>query len=132
MRSLNKLGTPPIRIAEILYKSNHNPGWKPLFLRLKNAIANAEPLYVEFKRFGFPKEVVLFIQYAEIARDFWGNIDNMIKFATQRSQDGNELLKKTWGNFATYIGYGIIIYFVMSIFMLILQMQSIATALQSL
>ena len=71
------------------------------------------------------------MQYAEMAKDFWGNIDQMIQFATRRSEDGNNLIKQTWGNLIMYVGYGIIIYFATAIFMLIFQMQSIATALQS-
>ena len=131
MRSLQKLGLPPVKIVDILYKANHNPGWKPLFHKLKNAILNSKPIYAEFKRFGYPKEIALFMQYAEMAKDFWGNIDHMIAFAIKRSEDGNNILQKTWGGLIMYVGYGIIIYFAVAIFMLIFQMQSVATALQS-
>jgi type II secretory pathway component PulF len=131
MSSLQKLGLPPVKIVDILYKANHNPGWKPLFYKIKDAILKSQPVYKEFKRFGYPKEITLFMQYAEMAKDFWGNIDQMIQFSIKRSEDGNNLIKQTWGSLIMYIGYGTIIYFATAIFMLIFQMQSIATALQS-
>ena len=130
MKILHNLGVPPIQIVNMLYNSNANPGWKKLFFKLKKAIANSKPVWYEFKRFGFPDEITLFMKYAEESKDFWGNIDNMIAFTFQKSIDGNEMLKRIWGPMSSYISYTIIIYFLTGILMFIFQLQSIATAMQ--
>jgi len=130
MRILHNLGVPPIQIVKMLYDSNTNPGWKSLFFRLKKAISKSKPVWREFKKFGFPNEMTLFMKYAEESKDFWGNIDNIISFAFQKSIDGNELLKRIWGPMSTYASYVIITYFLVGILMLVFQMQSIAISMQ--
>ena len=130
MKILHNLGVPPIQITNMLYNSNTHSGWKKLFLKLKKAITKSKPLWQEFKRFGFPSEITLFMKYAEEAKDFWGNIDNMIAFTFQKSIDGNEMLKRIWGPMSSYASYTIVIYFLAGILMFIFQLQSIATAMQ--
>jgi len=130
MKILHNLGVPPIQIVNMLYNSNTNPGWKKLFFKLKQAIANSKPVWREFKRYGFPDEITLFMKYAEESKDFWGNIENMISFTFQKSIDGNEMLKRIWGPMSSYIAYTIIVYFLTGVLMFIFQMQAIATAMQ--
>ncbi|QDD68139.1 hypothetical protein [Caminibacter pacificus] len=131
LKSLHSLGLPSHKIAEILEKSNVNPGWRPLFKKLKTALIDSKPIWKEFFRFGFPKESVNFIKYTEEGKIFWENIDKMIKYAKQRAEDGNKMMMKIWNPVSYYLAYIVIVYFLVGLIMLTIEMQNIATQLQS-
>jgi len=131
MRALNRTGMVPVEIAEVLSKSNIKSGWKPLFGNIKNGINNRTPIYKVFEKFNFPKEVTLIVKSAEIGKSFWENIDGLIQYTMERNENGNKLLLRYFGGLSTLIGYSIVIYFLIGIFIIMLEIQTVATAVMN-
>lgn len=131
MRALNRTGMVPVEIAEVLSKSNIKSGWKPLFRNIKNGINNRTPIYQVFEKFNFPKEVTLIVKSAEIGKSFWENIDGLIQYTMERNENGNKFLLRYFGGLSTLIGYSIVIYFLIGIFIIMLEIQTVATAVMN-
>lgn len=131
MRALNRTGMVPVEIAEVLSRSNIKSGWKPLFRNIKNGINNRTPIYKVFEKFNFPKEVTLIVKSAEIGKSFWENIDGLIQYTMERNENGNKLLLRYFGGLSTLIGYSIVIYFLIGIFIIMLEIQTVATAVMN-
>lgn len=130
MRALNKGGMDIYSIADTLYKSNLNRGWKIFFLRIKNSINANKKIYTVFDNFGFPKKLSVVIKASEASKSFWDNFDNMIEFAITTNIDKNNEILRRYKGLANMLGYTIVIYFILGILLLSMSMQNIITAMQ--
>lgn len=131
MRALNRTGMVPLDIAEELSRCNIKSGWKPLFKNIKNGIKDSQPLYNVLEKFYFPKEVTLIVKSAEIGKSFWENMDGLIQYTVEKNENGNKLLLRYFGGLANLIGYSIVIYFLIGIFIIMLQIQTVSTAIMN-
>jgi hypothetical protein len=125
MASLNKVGYPAEKVADILAKSNLRPGWKEMFLRIKENIKKGGKIYTEFERMCFPKEIVTYIKYDELSGDFWGNIEEIKNLSIERNKQISEFFTGQIKPVSTILTYMIIFYFIVGILMLNLSLTNI-------
>ena len=129
MNNLHKAGYDPKKIFSILEQTSIKKGWKSLFTILKKEAIEGGRLYVVFERFGFPQDIVLILKSSEIGKSFWDNMDSLIDYVNDTNKQKNEMIKKIFGNASTIIGFSIVIYFTVGLFMAMLSLQSVSTAL---
>lgn len=130
MRSLNVGGKDIYSIVNILYKSKINKGWKILFLRIKKRIEDNKMIYTVFQEFGFPKQLSVIIKTSESSKSFWENFDDMIEYTKDVNVDKNKEIRDKYAGVSKMIGYTIILYFLLGIFLLMYSMQNIVTAIK--
>jgi len=129
MNNLHKAGYDPKRIFEILAKTSLKKGWVPLFNLLEKESVAGGRLYTIFERYGFPQDIVLILKSSEIGKSYWDSMDALIEYVNDTNKQKNEMLKKVFGNVATVIGFSIVIYFTVGLFMAMFSLQSVSTSL---
>ena len=129
MNNLHKAGFDPKKIFSILEKTSIKKGWISLFSMLKNESLEGRRLYVVFEKFGFPQDIVLILKSSEIGKSFWDNMDSLIDYVNETNKQKNEMIKKVFGNVSTIVGFSIVIYFTVGLFMAMFSLQSVSTAL---
>ena len=129
MNNLHRTGLDPNRIFIILEETAMKKGWLGLFRSLGQRTKRGEHLYDVFEKYGFPNDVILILKSAEIGRTFWDNMDSLLEYVKENNEFKNEMIKKVFGSVSTIIGFGIIIYFTIGLFMAMFSLQSISTAL---
>ncbi len=129
MNNLHKAGFDPKRIFDILAKTSIKKGWVSLFTLLEKEATQGGKLYTIFERYGFPQDIVLILKSSEIGKSYWDSMDSLIEYVNETNKQKNEMLKKVFGNVATVVGFSIVIYFTVGLFMAMFSLQSISTAL---
>lgn len=130
MRSLNVGGMDIYSIANKLYKSKINKGWRILFLRIKKRIEQNKMIYTVFQEFGFPKQLSVIIKTSESSKSFWENFDDMIEYTKEVNVDKNKEIRDKYSGLSKMVGYSIVLYFLLGIFLLMYSMQNIVTAIK--
>ena len=129
MNNLHKAGFDPRKIFEILSKTSMKKGWVSLFELLKKKTKEGGKLYTIFERYGFPNDIILILKSSEIGKSYWDNMDSLIEYVNETNKQKNEMLKRIFGNTSTVIGFSIVIYFTVGLFMAVFSLQSVSTAL---
>ena len=127
MKSLNVTGKNVYDISEDLSKSNINKGWKKLFSKVVKKIQDNKPFYEAFKDFKIPKQIYIIIKMTEIAKSFWDNLDKTITYSKKTNTDSNADILRKYGSVSTIVGYAIILYFLVGVFFLMLNVQTLAS-----
>lgn len=130
MRSLNKGGLDSYRIYDILHKAKINRGWKLLFLKLKKQTERNKPIYTVFSDFSFPRQISVIIKTSVVSKSFWDNFDDMIEYSKEVNINKNKEILKRYGGLSNIVGYGIIMYFIVGILLLMFSMQNLISAMQ--
>jgi type II secretory pathway component PulF len=129
MYNLNRSGLDPKRIFGILSNTSPKKGWISLFNALEQKSIQGERLYEVFDAYGFPKDIIIILKSSEIGRTFWDNMESLIGYVKETNDHKNDMIKKLYGNVSTIVGYSIVIYFTVGLFMAMFSLQSISTSL---
>lgn len=129
INNLHKAGFDPKRIFDILAKTSIKKGWVGLFTQLEKEATRGGSLYKIFELYGFPQDIILILKSSEIGKSFWDSMDPLIEYVNETNKHKNEMLKKVFGSVATVVGFGIVIYFTIGLFMAMFSLQSISTSL---
>ena len=56
-------------------------------------------------------------------------MDSLIDYVNETNKHKNEMIKRLFGNVSTVVGFGIVIYFTVGLFMAMFSLQSVSTSL---
>lgn len=129
MNNLHKSGYDPKTLFDILVRTSIKKGWVPLFVLLEKEATRGGRLYSVFEKYGFPQDIILILKSAEIGKSFWDTMDSLIDYVNETNKHKNEMIKRLFGNVSTVVGFGIVIYFTVGLFMAMFSLQSVSTSL---
>lgn len=87
-------------------------------------------IYTVFQEFGFPKQLSVIIKTSESSKSFWENFDDMIEYTKEVNVDKNKEIRDKYSGLSKMVGYSIVLYFLLGIFLLMYSMQNIVTAIK--
>ena len=130
MRALNKGGMDLYSIAVLLQKSDIGIGWQKFFFRITKQIDSNKDLYKVFQQFRFPKQIFIIVKTSEKSGSFWDSFDSMIEYTKDVNKIKNAEIVGRYANLTKMLGYGIIVFFLLGILLLMFGMQNIVMAIQ--
>lgn len=129
MNNLHKAGYDPKTLFDILIRTSIKKGWVSLFVLLEKEATRGGRLYSVFEKYGFPQDIILILKSAEIGKSFWDTMDSLIEYVNETNKHKNEMIKRLFGNVSTVVGFSIVIYFTVGLFMAMFSLQSVSTSL---
>lgn len=127
--NLQKVGLDQVRVFRLLRESSPRIGWIKLFDLLEKEAVAGRYIYTIFDRYHFPKDVVLVLKSAEVSKTFWDNTEVLVTYVRETNSNKHKNIHALFGGLSTVLGFLIILYFVVGLFMAMFELQNLAMSL---
>ena len=131
MSNLKDSGVNGVRIMELMKEQETNKTLKKLYGEIEVEMINGKDggIYHIFEKYYFPKDIVNLLQSAEVSKNLWERLPDIIKYATNINETRNKMLEKVLTKPIMFLSYAFLGYPLISMVLTGIGVMGIMTSL---